>query len=328
MRAAAGLLLTLVAAVPAAALETDQYYAWGRPLRDSGGAIDARVNRGIEEVLAEVNARRGWRTEACPAVAARVGAHFRQFIFHDVEIWAINSPEVDRVPSSTEEAARYRDRWMYRREPAWDTSTWVPPSPTIAVGGIRFGTDKLSHFFSEGDWYYKGYRRLVRRGRTPDESERRVIRRGILAERTILGLASSGTLSFADLEANEAGLGFLRSLCEGDDPGLVRDDRGWRLAHPFRIERWVTPRWDESWNPSVVGRLRWRRVRPVVLEYCPKLDDPRVRDSRARYAALEVPTLTDEIVRSLVREDRLPDPARFDIERLCDRAAVPAVTPP
>ena len=51
------LSLALSAATPALAIETDQYYAWGRPIADSTEILNAKMNLEIDRALARVNAR-------------------------------------------------------------------------------------------------------------------------------------------------------------------------------------------------------------------------------------------------------------------------------
>jgi hypothetical protein len=151
-----------------------------------------------------------------------------------------------------------------------------------------------------------------------EEAELHAIDRGILTERTILGMGASGVLSLADLEANYEGMRFLRSLCEGDTPLLVTEaDAGWRLRGPFDFRAWVTPEWDESYQPCVYTKSRWKRVRPILVGYCPMLQDPGVQQQRRAYAARDRVTPTEERVRELVLEGKLPDPEQFSIEDSC-----------
>jgi hypothetical protein len=306
----------LSACPPAAALESDQYYAWGRELDDATDLLNAKVRLEIDRVLTGVNAR-GSRPK-CEKVAKRIGLHFKQMIFHEIEIWAANSSLVPRIPATAEEELTFTDRYILRHTHLLDYGTKVPPSPTIELNGVRLGTDKLSHFFSEGYWYYRWYRNKRGSKRTPEELERWILRRGIVWERTILGLLSSGIFSPGDLEANYQGLQFFIGLCEGDSPGLVEDEAGWRYVGKFDFRDYVTPEWDESYQPVVFGRRRWKKVRPALRERCPMLTDPWVVEQRRAYALADRVTPTERILQELIDAGRLRDPREFSLEANCD----------
>ena len=316
----AGALLAVTlgsAAEESWALESDQYYAWGRPLDDATAVLNAKVELEIGEALRDVNSHGSWRRIECPQVVNRIIPRFQKFIFQDIELWATNSSLVSRVPATADEELEYRSKYLYRNSPPWDVGTKVPPSPTIEINGIRLGTDKLSHFFSEGWWYYRRYRRYQASGLSNQEAEERVIRRGIWWERTILGLASSGVFSPGDLEANYQGLQFLIGLCDGDSPALQKTDLGWRYVGTFDLAAHVGPEWDESYQPPIFGRRRWQRVRPALLDYCPLLSDPAVQAQRERYQARDRVTPTELELKRQIDAGKIADPQRFSLDSNC-----------
>jgi hypothetical protein len=318
-RALIGLaLLSPVATnAPPLAIETDQYYAWGRPLADATDMVNAKFNLEVDRVLAEVNAKSSWRRKSCAKVREAIVGHFRLFIFHDLELWCNNTKLIERIPATAEEELEYRKRYLYHNRGKLDVVTMVPPSPTIELNGVRFGTDKLTHFLSQGWWYYGWYAKGLRKGMSNEQAERKAIDRGIFTERTVLGKASSGVLSIPDLEANYRGMRFLWEMCEGDAPYLQRGEDGWRFDRPFDFRDHVTPEWDESYVPSIYTKRRWKRVQPVLVQYCPQLQSSFVQERWATYRAHDVETPTEKRVRELVEADELPDPEQFSIERLC-----------
>ncbi|HKQ60843.1 MAG TPA: hypothetical protein VJS92_06110 [Candidatus Polarisedimenticolaceae bacterium] len=320
-RTRAALLCAVLAAAPARAIETDQYYSWGRPLADSTEVLNAKVNAEILLALAAVNRRGDWNETSCDEVRRSLLPHFLFFMYHDLELWADHSSLVPRIPADAEETRDYRANYLYHAHGPLDLGTSLPPSPTVRVHGVRIGTDKLSHFFSEGWWYFISYRKALRRGASPEEATLRAIDKGLWVERTALGLFVSGVLSLADLEANEQGLDFFRGLCEGPEPMLRREAAGWRLATPFDWRRYVTPAWDESYRPSLFLKSRWKKVRPVLERYCAKLSDPEVVREREEYARRPTSSLTAEQVRRRVAAGQLPDPQQFSIERVCAEKA-------
>jgi len=146
---------------------------------------------------------------------------------------------------------------------------------------------------------------------------RRAVRFSIATERTIWGGSTSGILSLGDLEANYQGLLFYRGLCGGADPELTLSPAGWRLKRPFDLRDYVTPEWDESWQPNIFTPSRWAKVKPVMARYCGLLLDPEIQRQRAAYAARDRETPTEAMIRELVASGELPDPLQFTIEAAC-----------
>jgi hypothetical protein len=313
--------LTLTWAPPAGALETDQYYTWGRPLADVTDLLNAKVNVELKAGLTEINARGSWRRIDCVKAAKRMTKRFRLFIIHPFEMWAINSPLVARIPADSEEDLRYREEFLYSGYAKLDFGSWIPPTPTVKVNDVRVGTDKLTHFFSEGYWYFRWYLRARKDGLSMEEAMQQAIERGVPWEEMILGLDASGVFSPADLEANYAGMRFMVEMCEGDEPRLRKGDEGWELTRPFDFREFVVPEWDESWQPSSYSKRRWKRVRPVMLEYCPRLELPEVQAERRRYAERDRVTPTERRIEELIAEGELEDPRRYSIERVCSESA-------
>ncbi len=320
--AVVSVVAVVAASSPAAALETDQFYAWDAELADAAPWLDARIEATLRDELRAMR-EAGGPAPTCAEATDRIAARFRILVFHPTELWASNTRWIERSPATAEEERAFRRRYIYRDVDFFPMAEWMPPSPTIRAGDVRFGTDKLAHFFSEGHLYLKRYRKALRDGAGTVEAEEAAIRFGILSELWILGRTSSGVFSIADLEANHAGLRFLLDLCEGDDPLLRRGPGGdWeRSARPISTAGRVSPRWDESWQPSVFTGPAWKHVRAAMAEYCPALrDDPRVREQRRRYRELDRPTLTGRLLREAVEEGRVADPRSFSIEAVCAEA--------
>lgn len=307
-------------APPAAALETDQFYAWLRPMRDGTDVTNAWMRVKLEGAVNDANARDSGRKDSCDDVARRVRRSLYFFIFQEIELWATQTPLLDRVPDGMEETLAYRHRYLFATTNPFDLASWMPPSPTIEIDGVRFGTDKLSHFASVGWLYHRRFRKALDRGASAEEATREAIRFGLLSEKTIFGASSTGALSLADLEANYQGMLFYDGLCHGERPMLARGPEGWSVTRPFDLREFVTPEWDESWNPPIYRSGRWDRVREALKRHCPDLDDPRVLALHAGYRARDRVTPTEEVVRDLVGRGKLPDPAQFGIEAVCREA--------
>jgi len=297
------------------ALETDQYWAWGSPLADSTAAVNARFNLELERAIAEFPDHHP--PQSCHQIAVAYRKRMRFILLHEIQMWVWNTSYVARIPNGGEEQKRYVETNLYSRHPPWDVGTWMPYTPTIKVAGVRFGTDKLAHMVSSGWTYFTVYRKALEDGKTAEEAERAAVRRGILEESLILGKAASGVLAISDIEASFAGLRLYRDLCAAEDPVVAIEDGKWIVARPVDIGSYVSPRWDESFQPPIYSRGRWRKVRPVLEGYCDRLDDPQVVAMRRAYREHDQHTLVDEVVAELVAAGKLEDPAHFGIEAVC-----------
>lgn len=314
------LLLGLGGGDAAEGLETDQFFAWGRHLEDMTEVLNARVNLELERLVAELN--RDGRERRCQNVRFRFFKRHRMLFFDGFETWSVNSPLVSRSPSGPEEMREFEQKYLYGgTSPLFDTGRWMPPSPTVEVNGVRLGTDKLTHLLGTAWYYHRWYRKASLRGATPAEAEDRAVRRGLQHEITILGRAVSGVLSLADLEANYEGMWFYEHLCAGDDPNIVYDAGVWRLRRPFDLRDYVTPEWDESYQPNIYVRRKWEKVKQRMLGYCSMLEYPQVRAMRQAYRERDRVTETERLIDEMVVAGKLPDPSGFSIERVCREAA-------
>jgi hypothetical protein len=317
----AGLWIAVVVAMSAGSssgLETDQYWAWGRPLADSTEVVNAKFNLELERALASFPEDKP--PKSCRAIAVAYRRRMRFLLLHDIQIWAWNSEWVARVPDGGDESREYRNSNLYSRHPLVDPGTWMPYTPTIEVAGVRFGTDKLGHLVSSGWNHYTAYRKGIEHRETPVEAERGAVHRGVIEESLILGDLASGVQSIADLEANFAGLRFYRDLCDVEDPILALDGDRWAITRPVDLRDYVSPRWDESYQPSVYNPTRWRRVKPILEGYCDRIDDPQVVAMWRRYKERDHGSLVGRVVAERVAAGKLADPARFGIEAVCGAA--------
>ena len=304
----------------ATGLETDQFFAWGRPLEDMTGVLNARVNLELERLVAELN--RDGRDRPCQKVRFRFFKRHRMLFFDGFETWSVNSPLVSRSPSGADEMREFKQHYLYGgTSSVFDTGRWMPPSPTVEVNGVRLGTDKLTHLLGTAWYYHRWYRKARSRGVPLAEAEDRAVRRGLGHEITILGRAVSGVLSLADLEANYEGMWFYEHLCAGDDPNIVYDEGVWQLRRPFDLRDYVTPEWDESYQPNIYIRRKWPKVRQRMLRYCRMLEHPQVRAMREAYAERDRVTETEKLIEEMVVAGKLPEPSRFTIESVCRDAA-------
>ncbi len=315
-RLGALLVLSLVLVPgPSSALETDQFYAWGLPLADSTDAVNARFNLELERAIASFPDHKP--PESCRQIAVAYRKRMRFLLLHEIQVWAWNSEWVARIPNGGDEQREYRRTNLYSNHPLIDTGTWMPFTPTIKVAGVRMGTDKLAHLVSSGWTYYTVTNKGIAKGKTPEEAEQRAVGRGIMEESLILGKLASGVTSIPDLEANYAGMHFYLDLCDIEDPILKLEEGGWSISRPVDLRDYVTPRWDESYQPPLYTKGRWRKVKPVLETYCDRLSDPQVVAMRRRYREMDQGSVVGSAVAELVAEGKLDDPAQFGIEAVC-----------
>ena len=317
-------LFLVLAAGSVPALETDQYWAWGRPLADSTEAVNARFNLELERAIASFPDDKP--AKSCRQIAVAYRSRLRFLLLHEIQIWAWSTQWVARIPDGADAQREYRRTNLYSNHPLIDTGTWMPYTPTIEVGGVRFGTDKLGHLVSSGWHHYTTYRKGIEQGQTPETAQRNAVHRGVVEESLMLGKLSSGVQSIADLEANYAGIAFYSDLCNVQDPVLAFDGGRWTITRAVDLGDYVTPRWDESYQPSVYSKGRWRKVRPVLEGYCDRLDDPQVVAMWNRYREIDRGSPVAEVVAERVAEGKLADPARFGIEAVCG-ASIPTGDP-
>ena len=143
---------SLAFSFPVRAMETDQYYAWGKPIEDSTDYLDAWVRLQIQYVL---DSKAGRKALECEEVVDMIQKRMQHSIYQPIEMWVINSKLVDKIPSGLEESLEFREHYLLAKAFPLYLGRFLQPSPTLQVNEIRFGSDKLAHFFSEGWWYEK-----------------------------------------------------------------------------------------------------------------------------------------------------------------------------
>ena len=260
-------VLLAVLAASAQAYETDPYAKRHLDVADSLPLLDAKVNDALDELAASWSkGENEWAFVM--AVYWKVGGlHW----VDKLERWAMRAPEVERIPVARSES-------LVSDFPLWAgrVASIFGFGPTINVGGVYFGTDKIGHFFSQGRKFYGRFRA------TGDEAK--AVRRSILTEKGLFGRLTTGVYSNADLVANYEGYRFYRGLFHdgvvADKPAIFR----WREGVPVkqRAFTWadhVNPFWDEALNANAYSRRLLPYVKKRMLQLC---DDFRRRPQRYR----------------------------------------------
>jgi hypothetical protein len=278
------------------ASETDQMTGRTQEITDSTEILNAKINASISEIIADWDAGDDRR--------AMVNAIYRKLggwsIVDKIEHWAIENAAIGKHDTT-------RRTSVYGGLPFWSTRGifLFPFGETLKLNGILVGSDKLSHFISQGR---KFYRRFVRHG-----SEEIPIRKAEFVEGGVFGSLTTGSFSNADLVSNYEGYRFYRSLFEDEIiPGKIAilrwSDTGWLMQRKFDWSDHVNAYWDEALNINDFDRLLRKHMKKRFLQFCQEFaNDPSLYlienedELAARYEALN-----------------LRDTSEFRLERLCE----------
>lgn len=236
--------------------ESDQHSNRLPVIEDSLEPMNRFVNQHLQQIIEEWQ---GPRDEV--GFARKVYDHLGSWYWVDkMERWAMTSPQLSRYPQR-----KYQS--IYRGMPIWATRVnyLFGVGAVNQLNGVRVGTDKFGHFFSQGLKYF------MRDHRGWDLA--RILKRGAFAERWLFGQLTTGVYSNADLVANYEGYLFYAGLSKANViPGreaLI----GWEGDTPF-LQRQFTWRdhvndyWDEALNPSYLTGALQKRMVPAIQRLC------------------------------------------------------------
>lgn len=262
------------------ALETDNYLAWNRQLRDSSTHLNQYLSDSIGNALANIPDH---ETKSCEEMTSLISKQFESHLVHDnpVENWLF------RVLTNEElypDNLHYVEDSIYR-EPYRFYIPWFGLAPTIQVNGYYFGTDKLSHFSSTGMIYYKIFQTELRRRNSQSIALKKAIDWGVRDEKTLHGFWASGVFSYGDLEANFQGMRFYQRFCSGRNSYLQKSRNGeWILSVLPDIREFINGSWDESFLLSYRKPENWKNVSVVLKNnYCEKFQSIEVQKRFSYY---------------------------------------------
>ena len=264
--------LTLLAAASAFGYEIDPYTNRDVDIADSLTLLDERVNAALDDIAAS------WTEK--PNESRLIRAIYRQLggihWVDRLERWAVQSNAVAKLPNSRRQSIIH-DYPLH----AGRVASIFGFGPTINVGGVYIGTDKIGHFFSQGRKFYRRYRRFG--------DEARAARWSVVTETGLFGRLTTGIRSNADLVANYEGYLFYRGLLhDGVVAGKTALFR-WRQGRPVRQRAFtwrdhVNEFWDEALNPNAYGPALLPVVEEHLLQLC---EDFAARPERYRVTDAE-----------------------------------------
>lgn len=299
------LLVLLALALPANAHETDQFTLppgrefadlsdyFTRVFYDAMARAVEKQNSRIKTAVEKNQKKEAENLSSADDIALAVNREFPAAMF------LIN--DFDKIALSPEAKLRYPGKLTGYRPKDFGVrkKVDVPLSPfnawqcaTIRAFGVYFGTDKIGHFTDMGMHYYRAYREARSKGADETKATAAAVKMGcygpIYSERGILGLATAGAYSNADLVANYMGMCFYRNLTEPvmlkgveRPPLLIKDGKYWKLAEHVRVDSdffswFVSDHYNEALNPSMYRADLREKIRKTIVE--------RRRDVLLRYA--------------------------------------------
>lgn len=315
--------------IGAGAAETDQYMTWELELADCGPAFNVYLNEEAVNFLERINERKKKVRDAYT-----LSQEFYLYLFQGlhnsrVRRWFWEEESVERYPENEVSFFQYQKMSIYEG-PAFPFI--LPMARTVRIGDVYLGVDKIGHFFGFGRRYAVRYHDLTSSGVGHDEAIERMIKVGVSVEGSLVGGLTDGIYAYGDLEANYQGFLMSRDLTEGENPVFVMNDAGmWEQRRKIDILPYITPDFDESWNPCHFTRLRKKHVLPLLQErYCDKRDGEIIKARFEKYATYPKSLLMTEVTR--IKEERAGEgkqtmQARQALDCLCDPDCSPKPLP-
>lgn len=195
-------------------------------LTDTAGDINGKVNAALQNARMTLKSSGGKGASLCEEVYKLLGATKLSHIqYAMIELWANALPQAKpgtpgKIYQFDIKASQYKG------------GVFGGLAPVMQVNDIRFGTDKIGHFFQLGYDHY--YERTVGKGALSRDD---AIRDGSKSEEGSFGLDITGVYSNADIAANKAGMKFYEDLAR--NPNLT-----------FDIKAYISSDWNEVSNPN------------------------------------------------------------------------------
>ena len=311
-------LLTLVLTSNVWALETDQFHAASRVLKESSGPINEYIQDKFDIAIKKANEKK--KQLACAELADDVMSEIvGRFSISKISQFAKNSPDIERYPDDSVKTSTYINEISIYAGAGFPFNV-AKISRTINVGGVYIGTDKLGHFALVGRNYYRAYQDNLKKGMSKRDAEKAAVLKGIKQEVHILGYTLGGVLSYGDLEANYQGLQFAISMCEGENPYLVKKNGEWtkneqRIAD---IKNIINPKMDESFMPAFWKPNLWKIVAPNIKDvYCELKDNPLYIERVKSYQTRIESNRNDDYVKEFFSERPKFNRELENIDDLC-----------
>jgi hypothetical protein len=207
------------------ASESDPWTYAYIPLADSATLISDRLENLIQTVIDKTNS--SYSKGPLPGdteLEFKFFTEFRSNHIRDVA-WGVFErcigtnncpgwPQFERIQMYPEESVYHAAQWRY-----------IPSrfhlASIIKVCGVRIGADKITHLFDDGFHYYNAIRSERKNFNLED-----IKTLSLAFERSYMGTRLTGIFSYADVEANLAGVQFYSDFFGGPSPMIGRNADG------------------------------------------------------------------------------------------------------
>ncbi|MDH3635168.1 MAG: hypothetical protein OES20_10715 [Gammaproteobacteria bacterium] len=271
------------------ASESDLWTYAHIPLSDSSALVSVQLQKSLQTVINTINARPIEELHSLDDTALEFAffTEFKSRYIRDVA-WGMfekcigtnncsDWPQFERIQMYPEESIYYAARWRF-----------IPSrfhlASVVQVCGIRMGADKLTHFFDDAFHYFNALR-SKRNKFEPDD----IRQLSLTFEETYMGTRLTGIVSYADIEANLAGVQFYSDFFTGNSPMIGRDQDGrLKLIRKPDICNYVSEGYDERILPNefTYSLLDTTRARQRTQ------DLQRIIAARAKYSASQASALS------------------------------------
>jgi len=207
------------------ASESDPWTYAYIPLSDSATRVSDRLGNQIQIVIDKINSRYpASLTLEDTELEFVFFTEFRSSYIRDVA-WGVFErcigtntcrgwPKFERIQMYPRESVYHEARWRY-------IPSQFHLASIIEVCGVRMGADKITHLFDDGFHYFNAIRSESKNFNLED-----IKTLSMAFERSYMGTRVTGIVSYADIEANLAGVQFYGEFFGGPTPMIGRDENG------------------------------------------------------------------------------------------------------
>lgn len=302
--------------------EVDPFFAIDEEIGDSKEILNSYLNKAVTDILVQYNEKNAVE-ESCENVSLHIMQELgtdnyfvtkRGALNSDFELWVNANENIDRSPKYGSSQEEYVQKSIYAPKLKF-FGVWPKKlDATINIGGVYVGIDKLSHFLGSGYEYFNIYLQAKEEGLSEGMAQLKAIEWGLKMENSILGRWSVGVFSYADLEANYQGFLFAKDLCENSILSVMSGK--YKLNEAIKIEKYVTPNWDELYNPNAYTSKREENIHENMhrLGICENTNRQKYSQRFLYYKSLLQPTFLSSLL-SVCTTEHEPD-AKGQYEKL------------
>lgn len=252
--------LTLLLSSTLFAAEADNFTARNLVIQDIREEVNTLANNYLAQAVLDLNQRGGCsgvkaETELYTELRKYFANHSKGELVKEILYKETVSKNALPLKQSVYGEWKVNNGYLLGKKSA--ASSPLALSPLIRIGEQNMGVDKLEHMFGMGFSYFTKYY-------LKGKSIQKVLKQGILAEKTILGgnMIATGVFAYGDLSANFNGMRFWNHVLQKENDILgaeynrgpfVKCEQGqWKVdeSHSIDFSDYVDASFDESINCS------------------------------------------------------------------------------